>query len=140
MIGQVGRIGFFRLREDEDLVEAIKTRAEESNIKAGVFVLIGALKNVVIGFYQTGEYKNISLNGPLEIASCMGNIAISQDGEVVIHAHIVVSNEKGEAFGGHLMKNSHVDPTAELVMIEGKNVYLKRSFDEKTRLNLLNLS
>jgi len=137
--GQIGRICFSRIFEDEDLAEAIKKRVEESGIRAGVFTLIGSLKNASLGFYKEGGYKSIRLDGPLEIASCMGNIAVNEKGEVMIHAHVVVSDEKGEAFGGHLMKGSYVGATAELVIIEGVGVTLQRTFDEKTRLKLLKL-
>ncbi len=137
--GNVGKICFSRVLEDEDLAEAVKKRVEDSGIKAGVFILIGSLKNAVLGYYKEGEYKSIELEGPLEIASCMGNVAVNEKGEMVIHPHIVVSNAKGEAFGGHLMKGSHVGATAELVIIEGVGVNLQRTFDEKTRLNLWKL-
>jgi len=137
--GNVGRICFSRILEDEDLAEAVKKRVGESGIKAGVFILIGSLKNAVAGYYKEGEYRSIELEGPLEIASCMGNIAVNEKGEIVIHSHIVVSNEKGEAFGGHLMKGSHVGATGELLIIEGVGVNLQRTFDEKTRLNLWEL-
>ena len=62
------------------------------------------MKHAVLGYYKEGKYETIRLEGPLEIASCTGNVAVDEKGEVVIHAHVVVSNEKGEAFGGHLMK------------------------------------
>jgi len=137
--GQVGRICFSRILENEDLAEAIKKRAEESGVKAGIFILIGSLKNVTMGCYMEGEYKFIQLDGPLEIASCMGNISVDEKDEIVVHSHLVVSNDKGEAFGGHLMKGSYVGATAELVIIEGLNVNLQRVFDEKTRLNLWKL-
>jgi len=117
--GQVGRMYFSRISESEDLAEAIKRRVDESGIRAGIFILIGTLKDVVLGYYKNGQYEFIRLDGPLEIGSCMGNIAVDEKGEVMIHAHVVVSNEKGEAFGGHLMKGSHVNATAELMMIEG---------------------
>ncbi|MDH5375016.1 MAG: DUF296 domain-containing protein [Candidatus Bathyarchaeota archaeon] len=137
--GQVGRICFSRIFEDEDLAEAVKKRVEESDVKAGVFILIGSLKRAVLGYYKEGEYKPIELDGPLEIASCMGNIAVNEKDEIVVHPHIVVSNEKSEAFGGHLMKGSFVGATAELVIVEGVGVKLRRAFDEKTKLNLLKL-
>jgi predicted DNA-binding protein with PD1-like motif len=79
------------------------------------------------------------LNKPLEIASCIGNITVDDKGEVLVHAHIVVSDENGQAFGGHLMKGCHVGATAELVIIEGKGVNLQRIFDQKTKLNILKL-
>ena len=137
--GQVGRICFSRLLEDEDLVESIKERAEQSGLKAGVFILIGTLKHTVLGYYKEGEYKTKRLEGPLEIASCTGNIAVDEQGELIIHAHVVVSNEKGEAFGGHLMKGSSVGATAELVIIEASGINLQRAFDEGTKLKLLKL-
>ena len=137
--GKIGKICFFRILEDEDLAEAIRKRVEESRIKAGIFISIGTLKEATLGYYKEGEYKYIQLDGPLEIASCMGNIAVDEKGEVIIHVHVVVSDEKGEAFGGHLMKGSHVGATAELTIIEAVDVNLQRVFDEKTKLKLLKL-
>lgn len=139
LAGQVGRICFFRIFEDEDLIEAVKRRAEESGIKAGILTLIGTLKNATLGYYKERKYDYIRLNGPLEIASCMGNVAVDEKGETMIHAHIVVSDERGEAFGGHLMKDSRVGATAELMLIEASGVVLQKVFDEKTNLKLLNL-
>jgi predicted DNA-binding protein with PD1-like motif len=134
--GQVGRMLFSRIPEGEDLAEAINKRAEDSGVKAGIFIVIGTLKEVVLGYYKEGQYESIRLTGPLEIASCMGNIAVDEKGEVIIHAHLAVSNENGQAFGGHLMKGSYVDATAELVIIEGLGRGLQRVFDEKTKLKL----
>jgi hypothetical protein len=135
--GQIGRMLVFRIPEDEDLAIAIKKRAEESGVKAGVFLLIGALKNVTLGCYRKGSYEQIKFAGSLEIASCSGNIAVDEKDNVVIHAHIVVSNEKGQAFGGHLMEGSRVGVTAELMIVEGLGLHLVRSLDEKTNLKLL---
>lgn len=137
---QIGRICFSRIMEGEDLAEAVKKRVEESRIEAGIFILIGSLKKAIIGYYKQGQYTPIELHGPLEIASCMGNIAVDEKAEIIIHPHIVVANEKGEAFGGHLMKGSPVGATAELVIIEGAGVNLQRTFDEKTKLNLWKLA
>ena len=137
--GQVGKICFSRLFTGEDLAEAIQKKVEQSNVKAGTFFVIGSLKNVVLGYYKEGEYRSIKLEGPLEIASCMGNIAVNEKNEIIVHPHIVVSNERGEAFGGHLMKGSLVGATAELVIIEALGVNLQRTLDEKTGLNLWKL-
>jgi predicted DNA-binding protein with PD1-like motif len=137
--GKIGRIFFSRIFEDEDLAEAIKKRAEKSGVRAGLLIVIGSLKMVVLGYYRGGEYKYIRLEGPLEIASCTGNIAVDERGETIIHAHVVVTNERGEAFGGHLMQGSIVGVTAELTIIEGIGLNLQRTFDEKKKLKLLKL-
>jgi hypothetical protein len=128
------------MAEGDDLLEMIKKSAEQNGMRAAAFTLIGALRDVVLGCYKSGEYLYTRLDGPLEIASCIGNIALDEKGEVAVHSHLVVSNEKGEAFGGHLMKESHVGPTAELVLFEATGVDLRRVFDDRTKLKLLKLS
>ena len=139
-IGKAGKIGVFRLLENDDLIESVKKRAQESNIRAGAFILIGSIKHAVLGYYRDGEYKNTKFEGPLEVASCTGNVAVDEKGETVVHAHVVVTNEKGEAFGGHLMTDSPVGATAELILIETEEISMVRVFDEKTKLRLLRLS
>jgi len=139
LTGKPGKTVFSRLLEGEDLFESIKNRAETSGIRAGFFILIGTVKHAVLGYYKDGKYETISLEGPLEVASCTGNVALDERGEVVIHAHVVVSNAKGEAFGGHLMKGSEVGATAELIMVEAVGVEIQRVQDEKTKLNLWKL-
>ena len=138
-IGKTGKIVFSRLLESEDVFESIKDRAEKGGIRAGFFILIGTVKRSALGFYKDGKYETIRLEGPLEVVSCTGNVAVDEKGETVIHAHIVVSNGKGEAFGGHLMKGSEVGATAELVMVEAVGAKIQRVHDEKTNLNLLKL-
>jgi len=139
LTGKTGKTVFSRLLEGEDLFESIKNRAETSGIRAGFFILIGTVKHAALGYYKDGKYDTIHLEGPLEVASCTGNIAVDEREEVVIHAHIVVSNGKGEAFGGHLMKGSEVGATAELMMVEAAGVEAKRVYDEKTKLKLWKL-
>jgi predicted DNA-binding protein with PD1-like motif len=138
-IGKAGKIGVFRLLENDDLIESVKKKAQESNIRAGAFILIGSIKHAVLGYYRDGEYKNTKFEGPLEVASCTGNVAVDEKGETVVHAHVVVTNEKGEAFGGHLMTDSPVGATAELILIETERISMMRVFDEKTKLRLLRL-
>jgi len=137
--GKVGNIYFARFFENDDLAESIKKTAEENGVNAGALILIGALKQAVLGCYKQGEYVNTEMKGHLEIASCTGNIAHDEKGETIVHAHIVVSNEKAEAFGGHMMKGCLIGPTAELVIMEATDLNLERTFDEKTKLKLLRL-
>jgi len=140
LMGKAGKTVFSRLLEGEDLFESIKNRAEISGIRAGFFILIGSVKHAALGYYKDGKYETTCLQGPLEVASCTGNVAVDEKGEVVIHAHVVVSNEKGEAFGGHLMKGSEVGATVELTMVEAAGVKAQRVYDEKTKLKLWKLS
>jgi predicted DNA-binding protein with PD1-like motif len=137
--GVSGKVIFSRLLEDEDLAESVRKNAETSRIQAGFFILIGSLKHATLGYYKEGKYETIYLEGPLEIASCTGNVAVDEKGEVSVHAHVVVSNERCEAYGGHLMKGCEVGATAELVMIEAVGVDVQRIYDDKTKLKLWKL-
>jgi hypothetical protein len=132
---ETGKIIFARLFEDEDLLEAITQTAEKGRIKAGFFVLIGSLKKAKMGFYHEGRYQLIETTEPLEIVSCMGNISIKEN-KPFVHAHIAVSNRKGEVFGGHVSAGCIIAATGELVLIEAVNVELQRKLDEATQLYL----
>ncbi|MEM2975486.1 MAG: DNA-binding protein [Candidatus Bathyarchaeia archaeon] len=134
---KLGRIIFARFSEDEDLLESITTTAEQNKIHAGIFFLIGTLKEAKLGFYEKGEYKTIEIREPLEILSCLGNISLKEETmEVIVHAHLTVSNLKGEAFGGHLLKGCKIGATAELTLIEAVGVKLMRKFDTEKKLYL----
>jgi len=132
---KAGKIIFSRLFEDEDLLEAITQTAVKSRIKAGFFILIGTLKKAKMGFFYKGRYQPIEMAEPLEIVSCIGNISIKEK-DPLVHAHIAVSNRKGEVFGGHVMPDCIIAATGELVLIEALDVELRRKLDEKTQLYL----
>lgn len=65
----------------------------------------------------------------------MGNISI-KDNKPFAHAHIAVSNEKGEVLGGHAMSGCVIAATGELVLVEAKGAQLLRKMDDKTKLFL----
>ena len=133
-----GKIVLARLYEDEDLLESITRQSKKSQVKTGFFLLIGTLKKAKLGFYREGQYQPIEIAGPLEITSCAGNVSI-KEGEPFTHAHISVSNDKGEVFGGHVLPGCIVAATAELVLVEAEGVDLERRLDEETKLYLWDL-
>jgi hypothetical protein len=137
--GRVNRVIVARLPAGTDLIKAIKETADRANVGAGVFTLIGVLKKAVLHFYiGGGKYKSLEFKGPLEIASCSGNIS-EKEGETFVHAHIVLSDSYGRAFGGHLGEGCEVSPTVELFIYEISEMKLKRVLDEETGLHLLNI-
>ena len=133
---KLGRVIFARLFENEDLLEAISNTAKKTRINAGFFILIGTLKEAKLGFYRQGKYEPIQIDEPVEIVSCMGNISLKKEKELVVHAHISVSDEKGQVVGGHALPGCIVAATAELVLVEAVDVKLQKKFDEKTKLFL----
>ncbi len=119
-------------------MESINSAAKKSKIDTGVFSLIGAVKHAVVGLYRNGKYETIHLEGPLEITSCIGNISL-KEGAPFAHAHVTLSNEKAEVKGGHVMPGCIIGATGELMLIEAKDLHLKRKLDERTNLFLLSM-
>lgn len=132
---RLGKVVFARLFEDEDLLETINLAATQNGINVGFFSLIGTLKKANVGFYREGRYETIEIVGSLEIASCIGNISL-KEGKPFAHAHTVVSNEKGEVMGGHVMPGCVIGVTGELVLVEAADARLHRKLDKKTQLYL----
>ena len=135
---KVGKVVFARLSGGEDLLESITQLADRAGVSAGFFFLIGTLEKANLGFFREGKYVTKEMVVPLEIASCSGNISI-KEGKVFAHAHVVVSDERGNAFGGHVMPGCLVGITSELVLVEAKGINMLRRFDQKTKLFLLSV-
>jgi len=132
---KTGKVVFARLFEGEDLLEAVAQAVEKSGVRAGFFVLIGTLRKAVMGFFHEGRYQPIELDGPFEVVSCVGNVSVREN-KPFVHAHIAVSNRKGEVFGGHVLSGCTIDITGELVLFEASDANLQRKLDEKTELFL----
>lgn len=130
---------FARFFEGEDLLEAVASTAKHNGVNSGFFFLIGTLKMAVLGYYERGKYLPIEKVGPLEIASCLGNVSTKENNELVVHAHIVVSDRNSNAFGGHVLPGCTVDATAELVLIRAERGILSRKFDAERNLYLWSL-
>ena len=134
----VGRTVFARLTEGDDLLDSVSEAAKRAKVSAGFFVLIGTLKKANLGFFREGKYETTEIIAPLEIVSCLGNISIKA-GKIFAHAHVVVSDEKANAYGGHVMPSCLIGVTGELVLFEATGIKLSRRFDEKTKLFLLSM-
>ena len=126
-----------RFETNDDLLEALTAFCKKENIKLGTFSVIGAVKNAALGYYdqEKQQYAGcVELNKKLEIASCSGNISL-KDGEIMVHAHIVLANWEGKAFGGHLMPGTKIF-AAEFHIQELVGAELCREKDPKTGLPL----
>ena len=69
----------------------------------------------------------------MEVLSLAGDIALGEDGEPKVHAHVVV----GKAHGGHLLE-AHVWPALEVVLVQPPHELRKR-VDPETGLALISL-
>ena len=125
------------LSHGEDLLAAIENAATRAGVRSGVFILIGALKKARFGFYlEEGRFEPIEIERNLDITSCIGNLA-DEDGRLVIHAHMTVSDSEGKVYGGHVLAGCRIWIRAELVIFPTEGAQLKRSYDAALGLHVL---
>ena len=132
-----GRTFIGRLKHNDDLLEALTNFCKEQKITLGTFNVIGAVTCAKLGYYNQELQKYdgcVELNKKLEIASCMGNISL-KDGEIMVHAHIVLADFEGKAFGGHLVPGAKIF-AAEFHIQEYIGAELHRGKDQETGLPL----
>jgi deazaflavin-dependent oxidoreductase (nitroreductase family) len=122
----------------DEAVEGLTAFAREQRLEAGHFTGIGALSDVVVGYFDRGrrKYKRIAIPEQVEILSLIGDIALERD-EQRVHAHVVVGKADGTAHGGHLLE-AHVWPTLEVVVVQNPTTLRKR-FDPETGLALIDV-
>lgn len=129
-----GRIVVARFDEGEDLLTSLTKCADEHKIKSGWFNLLGGLKELSYGIYETqkGTHRNIRKKARdcFELLPTFGNITL-KEGKTLIHAHIVVAEEE-EMYGGHLMEGSKIYPFAEVFIQEIENV-INRQYNDKIK-------
>jgi predicted DNA-binding protein with PD1-like motif len=77
--------------------------AADREVDAGWFWAMGAVQDAELWYYdQTDrEYRSVTFDEPLEVASCVGNVA-DLDGERFAHTHVVLSRASGQSLAGHL--------------------------------------
>ncbi len=124
----------------EDLLETIKGICIEKNVSSGFFTCIGTVEKYRLGFYDLEKRKYLEIRGEggFEIGSCMGNISVDEEGGLVVHGHMVLSDRNGSCIGGHLLEGNEISGTAEIVIAKLEKG-VKRKRDPETGLNLLSL-
>ena len=125
-----------KLSHGKDLLEEMTALCIKENITLGRVEGIGAVQRARVGYYNqvSREYQYIEFNGHLEITSLVGNVSI-KDNKPFVHAHVSLSDEKGNAFGGHLAQGT-VIYAFEILLHSFEGPELKRTYDEVTGLPL----
>ncbi|MBE0512859.1 DNA-binding protein [Candidatus Bathyarchaeota archaeon] len=132
---ELGRNFLVRAEHNSDLIQFVTELAEKEGITVATFTAIGALKRAKLEFYdqEKHEYREIALDSPQEIASCVGNISVT-DGRTFVHAHAVLADKNGNTKAGHLLEG--VVFAAEVHLRELKGAKLERKYDTVTGLSL----
>ena len=138
LLDEAGERTFALIYETGDEVISELTRfAREHKPRSAHFSAIGAFRDAVIAYFDwsTKKYQDIPINEQVEVLTLAGDIAWKEDGEPVIHAHVVLGRSDGTTRGGHLRK-AHVRPTLEVILVEHPR-HLERKHDPETGLVLI---
>lgn len=129
-----GREFVGRLEHGEDWRAEIEGLARDEGVEAGWFVAMGAVQDATLLYYDQDafEYETAEFDEPLEVASCVGNVAL-RDGDVFAHTHAVLSRRSGQALAGHLDAGTVFAGEVYLREFEER---LERERDEATDLDL----
>ena len=136
---KVKRVIVGKLEPDEDIIDAITDLVKKQNITSGFINIIGALKQVTIGFFdlESMQYNFKTFDEDVELISCKGNVSY-KEGEPIIHLHVTIGREDFSLIGGHLSQPSIVSITGEVFIFEiGEK--LNRAIDPKFGLTLMDL-
>src|ERR1041385_6199083 len=121
----------------DEVMSRIMEFAKQNRLAGGHFTAIGAFQDVTLAYFdwETKEYRKIPLHQQVEVLSLIGDIALKENGEPQVHAHVVVGLPDGTTRGGHLME-ARVRPTLEVVLMESPG-YLQRRQDTASGLALI---
>jgi len=131
----LGRCLIARLDHGIDIVSQITDLAKNERIVTGTFSAIGALMQADLAYYDqvSHEYHKITIDNPVELVSCSGNISL-RDNQQFVHAHAAMADSEGRVWGGHLVGGKVF--AAELCIQELLGKPLMRKYDSITGLNL----
>ena len=134
----LGRTFMISIAKGEDLLPFIQKFCVENQIKFGfITATIGAVSKATIAIYdqKNKKYQKISYDKEMEILSLEGNISLYEL-KPMIHAHIMLSDSEGKAFGGHLMSPTVVFSCEMMIQeLTGGEIKTRKS-DKATQLLL----
>ncbi len=127
------------MQAGDEAMECLKTFAATENISGAQITAIGAFSQAELAFFdwETKDYLPIKVDEQVEVASLVGDIAISPDGKPSVHVHAVLSKRDGSAVAGHFQAGQ-VRPTLEVIITE-MPTHLCKKQDEESGLALIKL-
>ena len=118
-------------------MENLQRFAEAERLTAAQITGIGAFSDAELRYFdwERKEYLPIPVKEQVEVASLLGDVAVSPDGKPALHVHLVLGRRDGTALAGHLAE-ARVRPTLELIVTESP-AHLRKALDPESGLALI---
>lgn len=117
-----------RLKPGMDLKQEMAQFVETSQLQsASISTCVGSLRELIIR--PANQKKLLHLHGHFEIVSLTGTFADHGQNN---HIHISVSDSTGNTIGGHLENGNIIYTTAEIVLLNNKDINFTRVIDPET--------
>jgi predicted DNA-binding protein with PD1-like motif len=125
------------LETGDEVMARLQEFAGTERISAAQIAAIGALSDAVLGYFDWNkkEYQRTPVREQVEVASLLGDVALTPDGKPGLHIHLVLGKRDGTALAGHLLE-AHVRPTLEVILIESP-AHLQKVLDPESGLALI---
>ena len=125
------------LQTGDEAMACLQEFVRTKEISAAQITGIGAFADVTLGYFDWDKkhYVGNPVHEQVEVASMIGDVALSPSGEPSLHIHVVIGKRDGTALAGHLQK-AHVRPTLEVILNEAP-VHLKKVHDPQSGLALI---
>lgn len=125
------------LEAGDEAMGCLQTFIEKERISAAQLTGIGALSRATLRYFdwETKAYQPIPVGEQVEVASLVGDVALSPDGKPALHIHVVLGRRNGSALAGHLAE-AHVRPTLEVILTEPPE-HLLKAHDPESGLALI---
>jgi predicted DNA-binding protein with PD1-like motif len=119
-----------------DLLKELESFVREKGINLAWLSGIGAVSRATIRYYDQAkkDWVDLELDQRLEVVSMMGNVSLL-NGEPIVHLHVVLADEQGRCYGGHLGNDTLVF-NLEILMNTLSGPSVIRKMDAQTGLTI----
>ncbi|SHE36186.1 hypothetical protein SAMN05443633_10180 [Chryseobacterium arachidis] len=127
------------LRQGDDVIANIENLAKSEKIPSASFTGIGFASDVTFGFYDFNAKKfDPKTFNKVEMGSLTGSIAWN-DQDPSIHVHGVATDDKFNAYGGHIL-SLRVGTGSMEIYINVNDQKLERKVEQPLNANVLQLN
>jgi predicted DNA-binding protein with PD1-like motif len=132
----IGQAHILKPPYGSDLLKELEDYVRANGINLAWLSGVGAVSRATIRYYDQPKqtWVDLDLDRRLEVAGLWGNVSLL-NGEPIVHLHVVLADEKGRCYGGHLGSNTLVF-NLEILMTTLSGPAVMRKMDPQTGLTI----